>query len=334
MQVLQLFEITPDWNLDVMKDCQDLTHITTAVLEGLGPILAHTKPDWVLVHGDTTTTMAASISAFYHRIPVGHVEAGLRTHNVFSPWPEEMNRRVAGTIATRHFAPTETARHNLLREDVTEDDIIVTGNTVIDALLWVRDRALARPGIEAEMSEAFPFLDQTKRLILVTGHRRENHQGGIAEICRAMATLAARGDTQVVYPVHPNPKVQTAAYQTLSNVVDVYLIPPLDYLPFIWLMNRSDIIVTDSGGVQEEAPSLGKPVLVTRDTTERPEAVDAGTVRLVGPDAEAIITEATRLLDDPAAYHAMARAQNPYGDGQAAERIVRSLCGDESRLAS
>ena len=324
-QIVQLFDLTPDCNLDVMKSAQGLTHITTAVLEGMEAVLDEMKPDWVLVHGDTTTTMAASIAAFYRQIPVGHVEAGLRTGNMHSPWPEEMNRRIVGTLATLHFAPTTTARDNLLRENVPESAIHVTGNTVIDALYWVRDNALTDPALDAEMHGAFPFLRTGKRMILVTGHRRENHDGGILGICEAMAVLAQRGDVEIVYPVHLNPKVQDAARAVLSDIENAHLIPPQDYLRFLWLMNRADLIVTDSGGIQEEAPSLGKPVLVSRDTTERPEAVEAGTVRLIGADTEVIVAEANRLLDDAETYRTMAWAHNPYGDGRAAGRIVAAL---------
>ena len=320
-QVTDLFGIKPYANLDVMQAAQGLTHITTAVLQGLEPVFQDLKPDCVLVHGDTTTTMAAALAAFYGQIPVGHVEAGLRTGNIYSPWPEEMNRRIAGAITTVHFAPTRRAADNLMAENTARDRIEITGNTAIDALFWVRDQVLAAPGIADEMAALFPWLDASKRLILVTGHRRENHDGGIAEICTSMRDLAARGDVQLVYPVHLNPKVQSVAHDILGDTADVHLIAPLDYKPFAWLMGRSDLIITDSGGIQEEAPSLGKPVLVTRDTTERPEAVDAGTVLLVGAVADRIVPEAVRLLDDAAAYQAMARTHNPYGDGLAAGRI-------------
>ncbi len=324
-QVIDLFGIKADFNLDVMQAAQGLTHITSAVLQGLESVYTEIKPDWVLVHGDTTTTMAAALAAYYQQIPVGHVEAGLRTGNIYSPWPEEMNRKLAGSLSTLHFAPTQGSADNLRREGIDPARIAVTGNTVIDALHWVRDNALSGDEITAEMQARFPFLNPDKKLILVTGHRRENQHGGLEKICVAMRGLASRGDIQVVYPVHLNPKVQQAAASVLKGVDDVHLIPPLDYLPFVWLMDRSHLIVTDSGGIQEEAPSLGKPVLVTRDTTERPEAVDAGTVRLTGADTDAILWEAERLLDDPAAYATMAQAHNPYGDGQAADRIVQCL---------
>ncbi|MEM6662897.1 MAG: UDP-N-acetylglucosamine 2-epimerase (non-hydrolyzing) [Pseudomonadota bacterium] len=327
-QVTELFGIRSDANLDVMQQSQGLTHITAAVLKGLEPLLADLQPDCVLVHGDTTTTMAAALAAFYQQIPVGHVEAGLRTGDVTSPWPEEMNRKIAGAMTSVHFAPTERAAENLLAENVCEDKIEVTGNTAIDALCWVREHVLDAPGVAEEMAEAFPWLDRDKRLILVTGHRRENHDGGIAEICHAMRDLAGRGDVQIVYPVHLNPKVQAVAQEVVGTTLDVHLIAPLNYRPFAWLMERSDLIITDSGGIQEEAPSLGKPVLVTRDTTERPEAVEAGTVRLVGADAPRIVEEAERLLDNATAYAAMAQTHNPYGDGHAAGRICKRLFRD------
>lgn len=324
-QVTDLFGIAPDRNLDLMRAAQGLTHVTSAALEGLDTAFAEMRPDWVLVHGDTTTTMAAALAAYYRQIPVGHVEAGLRTGDIYSPWPEEMNRRIAGAISTLHFAPTTGAADNLTREGIDAGRIAVTGNTVIDALLWCRDHALADPAARAAMERRFAFLDPAKKLILVTGHRRENHAGGLEKMCAALRSLAARGDTEIVYPVHLNPKVQRAARTVLDGVAGVHLIEPLDYLPFVWLMTRARLIVTDSGGVQEEAPSLGVPVLVTRDTTERPEAVEAGTVRLVGTDTDAILWEAEALLDDETAHAAMARAHNPYGDGAAAGRIVSRL---------
>ena len=325
LQVTDLFGIVPDHNLDVMRAAQGLTHVTGAVLAGLETAFQEMKPDWVLVHGDTTTTMAAAMAAYYQQIPVGHVEAGLRTGNIYSPWPEEMNRKIAGALSTLHFAPTRGSADNLLREGIDGDRIAITGNTVIDALFWVRDHTLRNPQTESEMAERFGFLNPAKKLILVTGHRRENQGGGLEKICAAMRSLALRGDVEVVYPVHLNPNVQRAARAVLKDVEGVHLIHPLDYLPFVWLMDRAHLIVTDSGGIQEEAPSLGKPVLVTRDTTERPEAVEAGTVRLTGADTDAILWEAERLLDDDAAYAAMAHAHNPYGDGKAASRIVTRL---------
>lgn len=320
-QVLQLFDIRPDHDLNLMQPGQDLTDITANVLHGLRPVLAAERPDLVLVHGDTTTTLAGALAAYYQRIPVGHVEAGLRTGNIHAPWPEEMNRRIAGAITSFHFAPTARARDNLQREGVGEERIHVTGNTVIDALLAVVDKVRANPELQAQ----FRFLDPARRTVVVTGHRRENFGDGFQRICRALGRLAERSDVQIVYPVHLNPNVLGPVREALGQRDNVHLIEPLDYLPFVALMDRADLIITDSGGVQEEAPSLGKPVLVMRETTERPEAVEAGTVRLVGTDEERIVREAARLLDDPQAYAAMSRAHNPYGDGRAAGRIVRVI---------
>jgi UDP-N-acetylglucosamine 2-epimerase len=324
-QVLDLFDIRPDHDLDLMRAGQGLTHVTTGVLERLGDVLRAERPDRILVQGDTTTTMAASLAAFYEKIPVGHVEAGLRTGNVFSPWPEEMNRRITTLIADLHFPPTEQARDNLLREGVDPARIVVTGNTVIDALLDAVALLDANPARAAALDAALPRLDPTKRLILATGHRRENFDGGLERVARGLLRLAQRGDVEVVYPVHLNPNVQRAARGVLGEHPAIHLIPPLDYLPFVNLMRKAALIITDSGGVQEEAPSLGKPVLVTRDTTERPEAVQAGTVRLVGTDTEQLVAEASRLLDDEVAYAAMSFAHNPYGDGRAAARIVETV---------
>lgn len=323
-QVLELFQVTPDHDLEVMRAAQSLTHITSAVLTGMEAVLTEEQPDWVLVHGDTTTTMAAALAAYYQRVPVGHVEAGLRTGNIYSPWPEEMNRLIATRVASANFAPTESARVNLEREGVDSSTVLVTGNTVVDALYWVRDNALEGPQ-SSTIESSFPFLDEGKRLILVTGHRRENLDGGLEDMCTALATLARRGDVQIVYPVHLNPMVQETAQRVLGNLEDVYLIPPQDYLPFVWLMNRATLIISDSGGVQEEAPALGVPVLVTRETTERPEAVTAGIVELVGTDVDRIVTSATSLLDDATRYTAMSNATSPYGDGNAAGRIVDYL---------
>lgn len=320
-QVLEIFDIRPDFDLNLMKPGQDLSDITSNVLLGMREVYKQWLPDIILVHGDTTTTLAASLSAYYAKVMVGHVEAGLRTHNKYSPWPEEMNRRVAGAVADIHFAPTEKAYANLLREGIAPDVIHITGNTVIDALLDVVDRVRADEALKRRFETQFDFIDPDKSLILVTGHRRENFGTGFENICQALRDIASRGDVQVVYPVHLNPNVQEPVRRILSGVSDVHLIEPLDYLPFVYLMDRSSLLITDSGGVQEEAPSLGKPVLVMRDTTERPEAVEAGTVKLVGTDCAAIVREANRLLDDPAAYDAMARAHNPYGDGLAAKRI-------------
>lgn len=326
-QVLAAFEITPDFDLDLMRAGQTLTDVTCRVLTGMRDVLGAWRPDVVLVHGDTTTTMATALAAFYEQIPVGHVEAGLRTGNIFAPWPEEMNRKLAGAISTYHFAPTETSRTNLLREGVDPAQVTVTGNTVIDALLYVRDRMQQDPVLSAGMRERFAFLDGTRRIVLVTGHRRENFGQGFENICQALARIAGRGDVDVIYPVHLNPNVQEPVKRILSSSPHVHLIDPLDYVPFIALMDRAHIILTDSGGIQEEAPALGKPVLVMRETTERPEAVAAGTVRLVGTDTDLIVAEITRLLDDPDAHGAMSRAHNPYGDGHAARRIVDFLRG-------
>lgn len=319
-QVLSLFEIVPDYDLDLMKPGQGLFEITRGALKGLKEVLSEVSPDLVLVHGDTTTTLSASLAAYYDRIPVGHVEAGLRTGNIYSPWPEEVNRKVAGAITRLHFAPTEKSKQNLLAENVPSDHITVTGNTVIDALLDV----VAKLDRDSETSMRFDetfALDPARRMVLVTGHRRESFGDGFQKICDALVELVNREDVQVIYPVHLNPNVKGPVEERLGSLERVKLIPPQDYLPFVHLMRRADIILTDSGGVQEEAPSLGKPVLVMRDTTERPEAVDAGTVRLVGTDSELIVREVNGLLDDWGAYDAMSRAHNPYGDGEAAERI-------------
>jgi UDP-N-acetylglucosamine 2-epimerase (non-hydrolysing) len=308
-----------------MRPGQDLSDITSNVLLGMRDVYRQWTPDIILVHGDTTTTLATSLSAYYAKIKVGHVEAGLRTHNKYSPWPEELNRRLVGAVTDIHFAPTGKAYANLLREGTAEDAIHVTGNTVIDALLDVVARVRTDDVLKRRFEAQFAFIDPLKRLVLVTGHRRENFGAGFENICLALREIAGRGDVQIVYPVHLNPNVQEPARRILSGVVDVHLIEPLNYLPFVYLMDRSTLLITDSGGVQEEAPSLGKPVLVMRDTTERPEAVDAGTVKLVGTDRAVITREVNRLLDDQAAYEAMARAHNPYGDGQAAVRIRDTL---------
>ncbi len=322
-QVLELFGIEPEYDLDLMRPGQDLSAITGSVLEGLKGVLEEAAPDYVLVHGDTTTTMAASLAAYYARVPVGHVEAGLRTGDIYSPWPEEMNRRLTGSIATLHFAPTEAARANLLREGVDDARIAVTGNTVIDALLTMVERA--RAGGEGEFSERFEGIDLDRRLVLVTGHRRENFGGGFERICEALAELSRTPDVEIVYPVHLNPNVQEPVHRILGSLPNVHLIAPQEYLPFLFLMDRAHLIITDSGGIQEEAPSLGKPVLVMRDTTERPEAVEAGTVRLVGTDAKVIVDAARTLLEDEDEYRSMSFAHNPYGDGAASQRIADAL---------
>ena len=325
-QVLHLFSIVPDYDLNIMKPGQGLTEITCRILEGLKPVLESFRPDVVLVHGDTTTTMAASLAAFYQRIPVGHVEAGLRTGDLYSPWPEEANRTLTGRLATFHFAPTETSRQNLLRENIAKKHIFVTGNTVVDALISVRDRVMADDKLRGSLAAQYPFLDSAKKLILVTGHRRESFGAGFEQICKALADIAAQNqDVQIVYPVHMNPNVLEPVKRILGHVDNVILIEPQEYLPFVWLMNHAWLILTDSGGIQEEAPSLGKPVLVMRDTTERPEAVSAGTVRLVGTNSELIVHEVMNLLHNEDEYQAMSRAHNPYGDGQACERILHAL---------
>lgn len=324
-QVLELFSIVPDRDLDVMEPGQTLAGTFGKILAGMTAAIGELRPDVVLVHGDTSTTLATALAAYYNRVAVGHVEAGLRTGNLYSPWPEEANRRLVAPLCRYHFAPTTTSRDNLLREGIPATQIHVTGNTVIDALLQVVARIESDPGLQARLDASFPFLDASKRLVLVTGHRRENFGQGFEQICLALRRIAERGDVQVVYPVHLNPAVQEPVKRILGDVPGIALIAPQDYLPFVRLMMRSHLILTDSGGIQEEAPSLGKPVLVMRDTTERPEAVEAGTVKLVGTDATAIVTETFRLLDDTEAYGAMARAHNPYGDGKACARIAAAL---------
>jgi UDP-N-acetylglucosamine 2-epimerase (non-hydrolysing) len=323
-QVLSLFAIEPAFDLDVMRRGQDLYGVTASILNGMRPVLEKARPDLVLVHGDTTTTMAATLASFYSRIPVAHVEAGLRTGNLLSPWPEEANRKLTGTLAALHFAPTARAQRNLLDEGVPETSIFVTGNTVIDALLHVRERLATDAGLREQAERALPCLDPTRRLILVTGHRRESFGDGFERICTALAQLArTRPEVDIVYPVHLNPGVREPVNRLLTGIANVYLIEPLDYLPFVSLMDRAYLILTDSGGIQEEAPSLHRPVLVMRDTTERQEAVDAGVVRLVGTNMEAIVDGVTQLLDNRHAYAAMNRGDNPYGDGQACDRIAR-----------
>lgn len=329
-QVLDLFGIRPDHDLDIMKPGQSLFDVTCNVLMGLKPVLEMERPDIVLVHGDTTTTMAASLAAFYCRVRVGHVEAGLRTGNKYAPYPEEINRKVAGALTDLHFAPTAASRANLLKEGVEPAAIHVTGNTVIDALLDVAERVRGDEELRCRFDREFSFLDTAKRLILVTGHRRENFGEGFEHICHALADIVrSRPDLEILYPVHLNPNVQEPVRRILGgrDTERIHLIEPVDYLPFVYLMNRSYLIITDSGGVQEEAPSLGKPVLVMRETTERPEAVEAGTVKLVGVDREKIVGETLRLLDDLNAYRSMGMAHNPYGDGKAAKRIAAVLSG-------
>lgn len=328
-QVLEVFGITPEYDLNIMAPNQDLYDITAKVLLGLREVLKDFRPDTVLVHGDTTTSMAASLAAFYVQIPVGHVEAGLRTYNMLSPWPEEMNRQVTDRICTYYFAPTEQSRANLLQENIDAKKIFITGNTVIDALLMAVDIISTTAGVKEKMAKELQEKGYTvgdREYILVTGHRRENFGDGFLHICKAIKELAAlHPEMDIVYPVHLNPNVQKPVYELLSGLSNVYLISPLDYLPFIYAMQHSTLLLTDSGGVQEEAPSLGKPVLVMRDTTERPEAVEAGTVKLVGTNAEAIVSNVTALLLDKEMYKRMSETHNPYGDGQACERIIAAL---------
>ena len=325
-QVLELFEIEPDFDLNIMKAGQTLSDITTAILIGLKPVLEDFKPDVVLVHGDTATTFSASLAAYYQQIMVGHVEAGLRTGDIYSPWPEEANRKLTSAITNYHFAPTVGSRENLLGEGVSEDKITVTGNTVIDALFWVREKLNKDSSFTSKLSSKFDYLDPDKKLILVTGHRRESFGGGFERICEALRQIATNNpDAQVLYPVHLNPNVQEPVNKLLTGLDNVFLIEPQQYLPFCYLMDRATIILTDSGGIQEEAPSLGKPVLVMRETTERPEAVDAGTVRLVGTDVDLIVDQVDLLLTNPVAYQKMSKAHNPYGDGKASLRVVEVL---------
>jgi len=346
-QVLNIFDITPDYDLDIMKAGQDLYDVTSRVLLGLRDVYTECKPDLVLVHGDTSTSTTAALAAFYQQIPVGHVEAGLRTHNLYSPWPEEANRQMTGRLAKYHFAPTELSKQNLLNEGINEADIYVTGNTVIDALHLALNKIESDPELKRSLdnilkskgyninerlavnhssliiNHASTPLSERRPLILVTGHRRENHGQGFINICSALKQIAEKyPEADIVYPVHLNPNVQKPVYELLKGLDNVYLIEPLEYLPFLHLMSQSTIVLTDSGGIQEEAPGLGKPVIVMRDTTERPEAVDAGTVKLVGTNTELIVSEISRLLDDEVYYESMSRANNPYGDGMACERIV------------
>lgn len=336
-QVLEIFDIKPNYDLNIMKQGQDLYDVTSRVLLGMRDVLKEVAPDVVLVHGDTTTSTAAAIAAFYQQIPVGHVEAGLRTHNLYSPWPEEMNRQVTGRIATFDFAPTPLSRQNLLNEAVPESRIFVTGNTVIDALYWVVDKIKSNPDIDATLSKVLndsgydvSRLTNGRRMVLITGHRRENFGDGFLNICRAIKNLSERyPEVDFVYPMHLNPNVRRPIHEVfgedLSNLGNLFFIEPLEYLSFVYLMEKSSIVLTDSGGIQEEAPGLGKPVLVMRDTTERPEALDAGTVKLVGTDYDAIVNNVSLLIDDQEAYMKMSKAVNPYGDGKACERIVNAL---------
>lgn len=321
-QVLEVFGLVPDFDLAVMKKGQTLTEVTTGVLAGMERLLEQYAPDMVLVQGDTTTVLAASLAAFYRRIPVGHVEAGLRTGNRYSPFPEEMNRLLASRLATLHFAPTERARENLLKENIPAANIFVTGNTVIDALHIALDRLDADPARLRALETEFSHLNPVRKLILVTGHRRENHGDGIRQICTALKLLAARSDVEILYPVHPNPNIRAVAEKELSGIAGIHLCLPLNYLSFLYLMRRSFLILTDSGGIQEEAPSLGKPTLVMRESTERPEAQAAGTIRLVGHDPARIVEETKKLLEDPEEYRRRCQLSNPFGDGLAARRIA------------
>ncbi|WP_444677533.1 non-hydrolyzing UDP-N-acetylglucosamine 2-epimerase [Halomonas sp. E19] len=330
-QVLSLFELTPDFDLNLMKPGQDLADVTTGILHGMKSVFREFTPDMVLVHGDTATTFAASLAAYYHQIPVGHVEAGLRTGNLYSPWPEEANRKLTGALAAKHFAPTPTSKQNLLKEGVDPSAVFVTGNTVTDALLNVVHKLENDTALANGLAQRFAFLDPAKRLVLVTGHRRESFGGGFERICQALAHIAnAHPDVQVVYPVHLNPNVREPVNRLLAGVDNIFLIEPQDYLPFVYLMNRAHLILTDSGGIQEEAPTLGKPVLVMRNTTERPEAVEAGTVKLVGTNVDVITSAISRLLLDENAYQAMSVAHNPYGDGKACQRIMDALVARET----
>ncbi|ULF82357.1 non-hydrolyzing UDP-N-acetylglucosamine 2-epimerase [Vibrio alginolyticus] len=329
-QVLELFEITPDYDLNLMQQGQTLNDVTARILLELKPVLQEFKPDVVLVHGDTATTFATSLAAYYEQIPVGHVEAGLRTGNIYSPWPEEANRRLTGSLTKYHFAPTETSKQNLLKENFAEEDISVTGNTVIDALLMVQNKIENDSELNEELRAKFPFLDDSKKLILVTGHRRESFGGGFERICEALAqTAKAHSDVQILYPMHLNPNVREPVNRMLGDTDNVLLIEPQQYLPFIYLMSRAHIILTDSGGIQEEAPSLGKPVLVMRDSTERPEAVEAGTVKLVGTDVTKITESLDLLLGDQDEYKKMSFSHNPYGDGKASQRIINAILNND-----
>ena len=336
-QVLHIFDIRPDYDLDIMKQGQDLYDVTARVLTGMRDVLKKASPDIVLVHGDTTTSTAAALAAFYQQIPVGHVEAGLRTHNIYSPWPEEMNRQITGRIATYHFSPTPLSKSNLLKENVPEDRITVTGNTVIDALYWVVDKIKSDRKLDADLETILKDagydvnrLSDGKKLVLITGHRRENFGDGFINMCTAIKDLSHKyPDVDFVYPMHLNPNVRKPIHEVfgedLGNLGNMFFIEPLEYLSFVYLMEKSAIVLTDSGGIQEEAPGLGKPVLVMRDTTERPEALDAGTVKLVGTDYDKIVNSVSELLDDRKAYERMSKAVNPYGDGKACGRIVGSL---------
>jgi len=324
-QVFDLFDLQADISLDVMRESQSLADVTTAILSGLQNVLENLKPDIVIVHGDTNTTMSAALSSFYAGIPIAHVEAGLRTGNIMSPWPEEANRKITGVLTARHYAPTESSRANLLAENIAAEKIVITGNTVIDALMEVSDKLDTETRLQDEVVRQIPNISKDKKLLLVTGHRRENFGVGFERFFAALKKLSQRDDVQIIFPVHLNPKVREPVHRLLHECRNIELIEPLDYLPFVYLMKKSYLIISDSGGIQEEAPSLGVPVLVTRDTTERPEAVSAGTVKLVGTDTDSIVREASRLLDSTDLYESMSRAINPYGDGKACDRIIKDL---------
>tara|TARA_B100000212_G_scaffold175979_1_gene132471 strand:+ start:745 stop:1875 length:1131 start_codon:yes stop_codon:yes gene_type:complete len=325
-QVLNIFNIKPDFDLNLMTEGQELPSITTSIIDGMTNIFNEFNPDLLLVHGDTTTTFACALSAYYKKIPVGHIEAGLRTRNIYSPWPEEANRQLTSIVANYHFCPTDTSRQNLIDERVKEETIFVTGNTVIDALKMALDRVTNDSKLIKNIENTFQFLDPAKKTVLVTGHRRENFGHGFLKICEAIKHISSNNNNlQIIYPVHLNPNVQEPVSKILSGIDNVHLLEPLGYLPFVYLMNRCDIILTDSGGIQEEAPSLGKPVLVMRESTERPEGINAGTVKLVGTDAQKIISEVEMLLYNEIEYQKMSRLNNPYGDGKACERICNIL---------
>lgn len=324
-QVLATFGITPEFDLNLMKANQTLSDVTSAVLQGVCQVTEQVKPDWLIVQGDTTTAFAAALAGFYNKVRVAHVEAGLRTGNIYSPWPEEVNRRLVSQLTTVHFAPTRTAADNLLREGTDPATICVTGNTVVDALQWVDKRLSTDSDFSRKSHAPFKSIDRSKKLILVTGHRRENFDGGLGRVCEALRQISDRRDVEIIYPLHLNPKVRVAALSTLGNRPNVHLIEPLDYAPFVALMRMSYFILTDSGGIQEEAPSLGKPVLITRETTERPEAIAAGNARLIGTSISEIVAGASSLLDDPSAYSRMSRVANPFGDGKASYRIIERL---------
>lgn len=324
-QVLQLFDLVPEFDLDIMQSQQDLFDITSRVLLGIRDVINQARPDLVLVHGDTSTTFSASLAAFYLNVKVGHVEAGLRTGDIRSPWPEEMNRKLTSSLTELHFSPTETAKQNLLNEGISPENIFVSGNTVIDALIQIVSKLEDDIALCNALKQQFGYIDPTKKLILVTGHRRESFGDGFENICLALAELAKSSEVQIVYPVHLNPNVQEPVKRILADIDNIFLIEPQEYLPFVYLMSICTLILTDSGGIQEEAPSLGKPVLVMRDTTERPEAVTAGTVKLVGTDKNNVVTATSKLLTDTQAYSEMAVAHNPYGDGKASERIANII---------